>query len=88
MPRRFIAALSIVAIILLCAYTAQLNPSASASPQGLTVISQTRGDEVLTADVLNNQVRIMLKNNHNDTITAFAISFGDMTIKEDSGDGL
>jgi hypothetical protein len=83
MPRRFIAALSVVAIIGLFAYTALLNPNASASPQELNVISRTKGEEVLTADVLDNQVRIRLKNNHKDTITAFAISFSNTTIKED-----
>lgn len=83
MARRFIAALSVVVIIVLFAFTARLNPIASTSPQELTVISRTRGDEVLTANVLNNQVRITLKNNHIDTITAFAISIGDTTIKED-----
>jgi hypothetical protein len=83
MPRRFIAALSFLAIIALFAYLALLNPKASASPQKLTVISRTRGGEVLAADVLDNQVRIRLKNNHRDTITAFAISFGNTIVKED-----
>jgi hypothetical protein len=83
MPRRILAALSVLALILLFAYTALLRPNASASPQELKVISQTRGNEELTALVLNNQVKIRLKNNHEDTITAFAISFNHMTVKED-----
>jgi hypothetical protein len=83
MPRRILAALSVLALILLFAYTALLKPNASASPQELKVISQTRGNEELTALVLNNQVKIRLKNNHEDTITAFAISFNHMTVKED-----
>jgi hypothetical protein len=83
MPRRFIAALSVVAIITLLAYTVLLNPKASASPKELKVISRTQGNEVLTAEILNNQMRIRLKNNHKDTITAFAISFTDTVIKED-----
>lgn len=83
MPRQFIAALIVVAIIALLAFTARLNPRASASPQELTVISRTRGNEVLTAVVLDNDVKIRLKNNHKDTITAFAIKFSDTTIKED-----
>jgi hypothetical protein len=59
------------------------NPSASASPQELTVISRTRGGEVLTAQVIANEVTIRLKNNHRDTITAFAISLNGTTIKVD-----
>ena len=83
MPRRFIAALSFLAIIALFAYLALLNPKASASPQKLTVISRTKGHEVLTADFLDNQIRIRLQNNHKETITAFAISFGNTVVKED-----
>lgn len=83
MARRFIAALSFVAIITLFAYLALFNPKASASPQDLTVVSGTRGVEALTAEVIANEVRIRLKNNHRDTITAFAIRFRGTTIKED-----
>jgi hypothetical protein len=83
MQRPFLAALSILTIILLFAWTVLLNPSASASSKELTVISQTRGYEVLTAEVVDNQVRIRLKNNHPDTITAFAISFSNTRVKED-----
>lgn len=83
MPRGFIAALIVVAVIVLLAYTLLLNPKASASSKEPNVISRTKGHEILTAEVLNNQVRIRLKNNHTDTITAFAISFSNTTIKED-----
>lgn len=82
MHRRFITALIVASVIILLAYTVPLNPKASASPQELTVISRTRGDEVLTAELSDNQVRIQL-NNHEDTITAFAISFNNTTITED-----
>jgi hypothetical protein len=83
MPRRFITALIVGVIILLLAYTVLLNPKASASPKELNVISRTRGDEVLSAEISNNQLRIKLKNNHKDTITAFAIKFTDTVIKAD-----
>ena len=84
MPRRFIASLSVVAIIVLLAYSLLSNPKASASAKEVNVISLTRGHEVLTAEILNNnQLRIRLKNNHKDTMTAFAISFADTVIKVD-----
>lgn len=83
MVRRFVAPLIALLVIGLFTYPVLFNPSASASPQELAVISRTRGDEVLTADVLNDQVRIRLKNNHRETITAFAISFNNTTIRED-----
>ncbi len=83
MQRQFLASLSVICIIVLFGFTARLNRSASASPKDLNVISRTKGDEVLTAEVLDNQLRIRLKNNHKDTITAFAISFSDTVIKAD-----
>jgi hypothetical protein len=83
MFRRILAALAILVLIVLVAYTVPLNPRASVSPKELHVISQTRGNESLTAEFLDNQVRIKLKNNHKSTITAFAIRFRDTTIKED-----
>ena len=83
MPRRFIAALSFIAIIALFAYLALFNPKASASPKELNVISRTRGGEVLTAEISNNELKIRLQNNHRDTITAFAISFADTKVRED-----
>lgn len=61
-----------------------MNPGASASPQELTVKSQTQGYEVLKADFADNRVRIRLQNNHKKTITAFAIRIsGTATIRED-----
>jgi len=54
-----------------------------ASPKRLAVTSQTRGEELVTAEALDNQVRVTLKNTYRDTITAFAIKIGDTTIKED-----
>lgn len=83
MRPRFIATLSIVALIALFTFAPRFNPHASASPQELTVVSRTRGNELLTAVVLDNDVKIRLRNNHKDTITAFAIKFSDTTIKED-----
>ena len=83
MVRRFVASSIALLVIGLLTYSILFNPSASASPQELTVISRTRGDEVLTAELSDNQVRIRLKNNHTETITAFAISFSNKTIKED-----
>ena len=83
MVRRFVAPLMALIAIGLLTYMVVGNPSASASPQELTVISRTRGGEVLMAQVIDNEVRIRLKNNHRDTITAFAIKLGDTTIKED-----
>jgi hypothetical protein len=47
------------------------------------VVSRTKGQEVLTAEALDNQVKIKLKNDHKDTITAFVITFSDTTIRED-----
>lgn len=84
MVRRLVVLLTIAFLVSgLFAYAVLFNPRASASPQELTVISRTRGNEVLTAVVLDNEVKIRLKNNHKDTITAFAIKFSDTTIKED-----
>jgi len=83
MSHRFLAAISVLAILLVLTCTVLLNPSVSASPQELTVVSRTKGNEVLTADAVDDQVRIKLKNNHKDTITAFVITLSDTTIMED-----
>ena len=84
MVRPFLVLLTIALLVIgLFAYTVVVNPSASASPQELTVISRTRGGEVLTADFVDNQVRIRLQNNHKEIITAFAINFGNEVVKED-----
>jgi hypothetical protein len=83
MSRRFLAAISALSILLVLTCTVLLNPSVSASPQELTVVSRTKGNEVLTAEAGDDQVRIKLKNNHKDTITAFVITISDTTIRED-----
>ncbi|HEX7722277.1 MAG TPA: hypothetical protein VF397_08965 [Pyrinomonadaceae bacterium] len=84
MRRRFFAILS--GIILLVAFAMVLsarNHRASKSSNAIAVTSQTKGDEGLTAEFLNGQVKIRLKNNHKDTITAFIIRLNDTTISED-----
>ena len=84
MQRRFFAVLS--GIILLVAFAMVLsarNHLASRSSNAITVTSQTKGDEVLTAEFLNGRATIRLKNNHKETITAFVIRIGDTTISED-----
>jgi hypothetical protein len=83
MARRVVAPLITLIAIGLFTYVVVSKPSASASPQELTVISQTKGAEVLTAQVVDNEVKIKLKNNHQDTITGFAISLNGTTIKVD-----
>ena len=83
MARRLLTALSVLAVTMVLTYAMGLRPSASVLPEELNVISRTRGNELLTAEVLDNQVRVRLKNNHKDTITAFAIRFTDTVIKED-----
>lgn len=76
MSRRFLSALILLPIIGLLVYTVLLNPGTKASPNELTVVTRTRGHEVVKAEILDNQVTVTLKNNHKQTITAFAISFG------------
>jgi hypothetical protein len=83
MPRQFTAALIVVAILVLLAFTMRLDPKTSASPQELTVNSRTKGYEGLNADLVDNQILIRLQNNHKETITAFAIRFGSTIVKED-----
>jgi hypothetical protein len=83
MSRRFLAAISALSILLVLTFTLLTNPSVSASPQELTVVSRTKGNEVLTAEAVDNEVRIKLKNNHKDTITAFVITLSGTTISED-----
>ncbi len=83
MLRRFLAAVGTLSILLVFTYTVLLNPRVSASPQELTVKSQTKGDEVLKADLLDDQIRIRLRNNHKATITAFVIRFDDTTVIAD-----
>ena len=49
MSRRYLAVLSVLALIALLACALLFNPRASASPEELTVKSQTKGYEVLKA---------------------------------------
>lgn len=83
MVPRFLAAITALLVLLVFTYTGLQNPSVSASPQELTVKSRTKGYEGLKADFLDNEIRIRLQNNHKETITAFAISFANTTVKED-----
>lgn len=86
MTPRILAAAGALTIVLVVAFNAILNArnsGPSTAPKRLSVLSQTRGEEVLAAEVLDNLVTIKLKNNHKETITAFAISFDDVAIKED-----
>ena len=83
MSRRFVAIPSGFGLITLFTLTVLFNPDASASHKGPTIVSQTKGYEVLKADVVDDQIRIRLQNNHRSTITAFAITLDDTTVKED-----
>lgn len=83
MLRRFVGAAILLPLLGLLLYTVLLNSGAQASPQELTVVTKTKGQEELEASILDGQIRFRLKNNHRETITAFAINFGDTTIKED-----
>jgi len=83
MLRRFLAAVGALSILLVFTYTVLLNPRVSASPQELTVKSQIKRDEGLKADFLDDQIRIHLRNNYTETITAFVIRFDDTTVIAD-----
>jgi hypothetical protein len=84
MSRRYLVGLCGLAWIGLLAYTLLFSGRASASPQELTVRSETKGQEVLKAYLVDNEVRIGLQNNHKETITAFAIRIsGTATVRED-----
>jgi len=83
MSRRVFGALILLAIFSLLIYTVLKNPAVQASPQELTVTTKTRGQEELKATIVDGQLKISLKNNHTETITAFVIGFGDTTVKED-----
>jgi hypothetical protein len=83
MLRRVLGASILLSLLALLVYTVLLNPAAEASPQELTVITKTTGHEELKATIVDGEVRFRLKNNYRETITAFAIKFGDLMIKED-----
>lgn len=80
---RILGASIVLTLLGLSVYPVLLNPAAQASPQEVTVVTRTKGHEELKATILGGQLKISLKNNHTETITAFAISFGDTTIEED-----
>lgn len=84
MSRRYVAVFSLLALSALLAFALTFNRRASASPQELTVKSQTKGSEALKAYLIDNEVKIKLQNNHKETITAFAIRIpGTATVRED-----
>jgi hypothetical protein len=83
MFKRILAALILLPVVGLLIYTVLLNPSADASSQQPTVVSKTTGSETLKAELVNNEVKISLKNNHKQTITAYTISYDDTQITED-----
>jgi len=80
MLRRFLGAAILLPTVGLLVYTVLLNPAAEASPQEVTVIAKTSGREELKATLIEGQLKISLTNNHRETITAFAISFGVLVI--------
>ena len=83
MLRRVLVASILLSIISLLIYGVLRNPAAQASPQEVTVVKRTRGHEELKATMVDGELKISLKNNHRETITAFAISFYNTTVKED-----
>ena len=74
---RILGASIVLTLLGLSVYPVLLNPAVQASPQEVTVVTRTKGHEELKATILGGQLKISLKNNHTETITAFAISFGD-----------
>lgn len=83
MVRRFLGVAIVLSILSLLVYTVLLNSGAQASPKELTVVTKTTGHEELKAMIVDGQIKFSLKNNHAETITAFAIDFGHTTVKED-----
>lgn len=83
MLRRVLVASIFLSIFSLLIYGVLRNPAAQASPQEVTVVKRTRGHEELKATIVDGELKISLKNNHRETITAFAISFNNTTVKED-----
>ena len=80
---RFLGAAILLSILGLLVYTVLLSSPAQASFKDLTVVTKTSGHEELKASIVDGQLKINLKNNHRETITAFVINFADTTIKED-----
>lgn len=61
MSRRYLAVFSVLGLIALLAGALLFSHRASASPQELTVKSQTKGYEALKAYLVDNEVRIRLQ---------------------------
>jgi hypothetical protein len=80
---RLLGVAVLLSMLGLLIYTVLLSSPAQASPKDVIVVTKTRGREELKAAIVDGQLQIKLKNNHAETITAYAISFGDLTIKED-----
>ena len=79
MRHRFFAVLT--GMVFLVAFAMILSARNHRAPSNaITVTGQTKGDAVLTAEFLNDQVTIRLTNNHKDTIIAFVIRIGDTNI--------
>jgi hypothetical protein len=83
MLRRIVGAAILLFLLGLLVYMVRLNAEAQASPQELTLVTKTRGQEEVKATIVDGEIRFRLKNNHRETITAFAINFGDTSIRED-----
>jgi hypothetical protein len=83
MRRRLLAVLSVILLVAFAMVLGARNRRAFRSSKAIAVKSQTKGDAVLTAEFLNGQATIRLKNNDKDTITAFVIKLNDTTISED-----
>ncbi len=83
MIRRLLGTAIVLSILGLLVYTVLLSSPAQASHKDLTVITKTRGHEELKATILDGELKLSVKNNHAETITAYAINFGHTTVKED-----
>ena len=77
MLRRILSCLVFLTILGVFVYTVLLNPSAEASPQQLPVKIRTRGNEEFKATIVGDQMKVTLKNNHKQAITAYSILIGE-----------
>jgi hypothetical protein len=77
MSRSFLSTLILSSIFSLLVYTVLLSPAAepTRASQDPIVVNKTKGCE-MEASIVGGEVFISLKNNHNDTITAFSIGLG------------
>ncbi|HEV2828535.1 MAG TPA: hypothetical protein VGW76_13130 [Pyrinomonadaceae bacterium] len=78
MLRLLLSALFLLTFVSLLVYTVLLNPDTQSSlaSQDPIVVNAITGCE-LKAQIANNEVTITLKNNHLETVTAFALGLGD-----------